>query len=115
MSAQQIAALDNHQGGSFNMKKILGVVLAAGVAAFSPQPVKAGPVDMSTITCAQLLGMNPDEISFTLIWVVGYMAGTAEELSMDPDILGKTVTDTVNYCRENEEMSVLNAATEVSG
>ena len=90
------------------------IFLLLGVAASSLQAARADPVDMSTITCAQLLGMNADEISFTLIWVVGYMAGTEEELSMDPDILGKTVTDTVNYCKENEEMSVLNAATEVT-
>ncbi|MGE0283344.1 MAG: HdeA/HdeB family chaperone [Rhizobiaceae bacterium] len=73
---------------------------------------RAEPVDMSTVTCAQLLGMNQDEVSFMLIWMMGYQAGTEEELSMDPDILGKTVADTVTYCKENQEMSVLNAAKE---
>jgi hypothetical protein len=72
------------------------------------------PVDMSTITCAQLMTMKPEESTFMLTWVNGYMAGTAEEMSMDPDALGKAVADTVTYCQENQEMSVMNAAKEVS-
>ena len=40
--------------------------------------------------------------------------GTVARLSMDPDALGTSVTDTITYCGENQEMSVLNAATEVS-
>ncbi|MDQ6433054.1 HdeA/HdeB family chaperone [Mesorhizobium sp. LHD-90] len=89
----------------------LGLLAVASLAT----PASSEPVDMSTITCAQLLSMKPDEVSFILTWVAGYTAGTAEELSMDPDVLGKTVSDTVTYCQENSEMSVLNAVKEVSG
>jgi hypothetical protein len=97
------------------MTNTLRAALAAGAIAFACLPATADPVDMSTITCGRLLGMNEEQVGFTLIWVAGYMAGTAEELSMDPDILGKTVGDTIAYCKEHQEMSVLNAATEVSG
>ncbi|WP_442583390.1 HdeA/HdeB family chaperone [Mesorhizobium sp. ASY16-5R] len=84
-------------------------------AALSAAPASSEPVDMSTISCAQLMSMKADEVSFILTWVAGYTAGTEEELSMDPDVLGKTVGDTVTYCQENAEMSVLNAIKEVSG
>ena len=47
-----------------------------------------------------------------LTWVQGYLAGTDEELSMDPDALGKSIDATVAYCGENQEMSVLNATKE---
>ena len=93
------------------MKLLAAATLAASIA-LAALPAKADPVDMSTITCAQLLSMKQDEVSFVLVWVAGYMAGTEEELSMDPDTLGKSVNDTVTYCGENQEMSVLNAAKE---
>jgi hypothetical protein len=95
------------------MKKFLAIAASAATLAVASAPVRAEPVDMSTITCGQLMTMKQDEISFILTWVQGYMAGTNEETSMDPDALGKSVTDTVTYCQENQEMSVLNATKEV--
>lgn len=87
---------------------------AAILSAIASGAARADPVDMSTITCAQLLQQKTEEVSFILTWVAGYDAGTKEELSMDPDALGKVVADTITYCNENQEMSVLNALTEVS-
>ena len=90
-------------------------LLLAAVAVVSLVQVsasRADPIDMSTVTCAQLLGMKQDEVSFMLTWIVGYLAGTDEETSMDPDVLSKHVSDTVAYCQDNQEMSVLNAAKE---
>jgi len=95
------------------MKKFLAIAASAATLPVASAPVHAEPVDMSTITCGQLMTMKQDEISFILTWVQGYMAGTNEETSMDPDALGKSVTDTVTYCQENQEMSVLNATKEV--
>jgi hypothetical protein len=96
------------------MKRFLIPAAAAAMLAIAAAPSRADPVDMSTITCQQLSSMKQDEVSFVLIWVQGYMAGTDEETSMDPDALGKSVADTVAYCQENTEMSVMNAAKEVS-
>jgi hypothetical protein len=92
------------------MKSLLAVLGAAFVMTVTPS--RADPIDMSTVTCGQLLGMKQDEVSFMLTWIVGYMAGADEETSMDPDALGKHVSDTVTYCTENQEMSVMNAAKE---
>src|SRR5262245_5092312 len=86
-------------GGGFgrlsSMKKLLALAASAAILAVVSAPSRADPVDMSTITCANLMQMKQDEISFVLVWVAGYMAGTEEELSMDPDALGKSVTNTV--------------------
>lgn len=92
------------------MKSLLAVLGAAFVMTVTPS--RADPIDMSTVTCGQLLGMKQDEVSFMLTWIVGYMAGADEETSMDPDALGMHVSDTVTYCTENQEMSVMNAAKE---
>lgn len=93
------------------MKKSIAALFAAA-ALFSTIPAKAEPIDMSTVTCAQLMTMNQEEISFVLTWIAGYLAGIEEETSMDPDVLGAHVTATATYCGENSEMSVLNAAKE---
>ncbi|MBX3577018.1 MAG: hypothetical protein KF723_07400 [Rhizobiaceae bacterium] len=94
------------------MKSLYLSVALAGVAVVASAPARAEAVDMSTVTCSQLLGMQQDEITFMLTWVAGYMAGTAEETSMDPDALGKHVQAIVTYCGENPEMSVMNAGEE---
>jgi len=87
---------------------------ALALSLLAPVAAKADPVDMSTVTCGSLLTMDESAVTFMLTWVAGYMAGTEEELSMDPDALGKSVDATVKYCQENEEMSVLNAARETA-
>lgn len=96
------------------MMKFAAALAAAGTLMIAAVPAKAEPVDMSTVTCGQMMGMKQDEVTFMLTWVIGYLAGTQEELSMDPDTLGKTAEDTVKYCGENQEMSVVNAAKEVT-
>jgi hypothetical protein len=95
------------------MKKIVTLIVSgAALAIGAALPARADAVDMSTITCGQLLGMPADGVSFMLTWVQGYVAGTDEELSMDPDALSKSIDATVAYCKENQEMSVLNATKE---
>lgn len=89
-----------------------GLFAALALCLLAAPAARAAPIDMSTVTCAALLSMNQDEVSFTLIWVAGYLAGTEEETSMDPDLLGSHVGRTVEYCKEHQEMSVLIAAEE---
>ncbi len=91
------------------------ISMAALAALMSVSAAKAEPVDMSTITCAQLASMPADGVSFMLTWTQGYLAGTNEEVSMDPDALGKSIDATVAYCKDNPEMSVLNATKESDG
>ena len=88
------------------------IVSSAALAIAANAPARADAVDMSTVTCGQLMTMPAEGVSFMLTWVQGYLAGTDEELSMDPDALGKSIDATVAYCKENEEMSVLNATKE---
>jgi hypothetical protein len=45
--------------------------------------------------------MKTDEVSFMLTWVQGYMAGTEEELRMDPEVLGQIGWRAVPYRKAN--------------
>jgi hypothetical protein len=84
------------------MKKIATLVVsAAALAVAAAAPARADPVDMSTITCGQLMAMPADGVSFMLTWVQGYMAGTEEELRMDPEVLGQIGWRAVPYRKAN--------------
>jgi hypothetical protein len=96
------------------MKKFLVLAAAAATLAIGSAPTRADPIDMTTITCENLMSMKQDEVSFVLIWVQGYMSGTDDDASMDPDVLSKSVTDTVAYCQENKSTSVVNAVKAVA-
>ena len=91
------------------MKKLFALAASAALLAMASVPSHADPVDMSTITCENLASMKEDEVSFVLIWVQGYMAGASEDSSMDPDVLGKSISDTATYCQANGSTSVMNA------
>lgn len=95
------------------MKKALLAALALTALVAAPS-VRADPIDMSTVTCEALGTMDEDGATFMLIWIDGYVAGTNEELSMDPNILGAAVQKIAEYCKANPEMSVLNAAKETA-
>jgi hypothetical protein len=91
------------------MKKLFVLAAAAATLAVASTPSRADAVDMSTITCENLMSMKQDEVSFVLIWVQGYMAGTNDDSTMDPEVLTKSVNDTVTYCQANKSTSVVNA------
>ena len=54
-------------------------------------PAFAQSVDMSTLTCEQTLAGNTEDMTTTLIWLDGWLAGQADNTMLDPDQLGKQV------------------------
>jgi hypothetical protein len=96
------------------MKKLLAMAAtAATLAPVAVVPVRADTIDMSSITCAQLISMKQDEISFILNWIQGYLAGTKGETSLDTNVLGQSITDTITFCQNNQEKTVMDATKEV--
>ena len=83
-----------------------------GIAAFFMllAPAFAESVDMSTLTCEQTLSGNTEDMSTTLIWLDGWLAGQADNTMLDPDQLGKQVEGILTVCQENASMSLMNAA-----
>jgi acid stress chaperone HdeB len=86
------------------------VFFAAALVAASVFPASAERVDMSTITCGQLVQMNEDEGSFFLIWLDGWLAGQADATTMDPDELKNQIDGIAAECDASPELSVINAA-----
>jgi acid stress chaperone HdeB len=90
-----------------NMKRIL---VAALLSAFSLSPVLAESVDMSTITCEQLMSGSGEDAGNLLIWVDGWLAGQADETMLDSETLGAQVEGIAAICQDNPAMSIINAA-----
>jgi hypothetical protein len=82
-------------------------LLTAGLAI---SPAFAESVDMSTITCEQVMSSSQDDATTTLIWLDGWLAGQADNTMLDPDDLGKQVEGILSVCQENGAMSLINAA-----
>ena len=90
------------------MRIRFAMILAAS-SAFAA-PAFAQSVDMSTLTCEQTLAGNTDDMTTTLIWLDGWLAGQADNTMLDPDQLGKQVEGILTVCQENTSMSLMNAA-----
>jgi acid stress chaperone HdeB len=98
----------NQISGELNMKAALGAL--AGLAVLASTPALAESIDMSTITCEQLVNGSGEDAGNLLIWVDGWLAGQADETMLDADTLGAQVEGIITICGENPTMSMMNAA-----
>lgn len=91
------------------MRKLLA---ATSIAAFLIAPVaaRAEKLDMSTVTCEQLAGMTEDQVAWYLIWLDGWLAGQADDTTLDVEALGAQIDGIAKECQENPSLSVINAA-----
>ncbi|MCU0830477.1 MAG: HdeA family protein [Rhizobiaceae bacterium] len=92
------------------MKALRISAAVAALLTLSAAAARAESIDMSTITCEQLLAGTGDDAGNLLIWVDGWLAGQADETMLDAETLGAQVEGIINICSENGAMSVLNAA-----
>jgi hypothetical protein len=91
------------------MTKAISAFFAAAIA-FAAVPASAETIDLSTITCEQLLAGSGDDAGNLLIWVDGWLAGQADETTLDEDTLSAQVEGIIGVCQENGALSVINAA-----
>ena len=54
----------------------IAALLTAGLHG---QAARAGEVDMSTITCKELLSSSQEEVSYILMWIHGYYGGKSDD------------------------------------
>ena len=83
----------------------LGCVVALALAG----PGFTQSVDVSTITCNDLVSMDQDGITTLLFWIDGYMGGAADDASFDLDRLGANIDGALGLCENNPDMAVMDA------
>ena len=90
------------------MIRMLGLVILASSALATPAFAQA--VDMSTITCEEILAGSTDDATDVLVWLDGWLAGQADNTMLDADEMGKQVEGILGVCQANGTMSLMNAA-----
>lgn len=84
----------------------------AAALVFAALPARAEMLDMSTVTCGQIAEFNEDDAAWFLIWLDGWLAGQADDTTVDIDAIGDQIDGIANVCGEKPDLSVMNAAKE---
>jgi acid stress chaperone HdeB len=93
--------------------KRLFIVAAAVLATTSFASAEA--VDMSTITCGEVMAGTGDDAGNLLIWLDGWLAGQADNTMLDEAELGAQIEGILGICQENPNMSLMNAGKQYVG
>jgi hypothetical protein len=83
----------------------------------APQARAQVSVDVAKITCRQLFFdklISPNEKSLAL-WLSGYYSAKRNNTVIDLGALAKNVDKVEDYCRMNEDLTVMDAVTKTLG
>ena len=90
------------------------IALSTAFALFGVVPAQAQvSIDVAKITCHQLLFdkiISPNEKSLAL-WLSGYYSAKRNNTVLDVGALAKNVDKVEDYCRMNEDVTVMDAVT----
>lgn len=89
------------------------IAVAAGAAFTAPVPANAQLMDLSTVTCEEFFEANEDDATLFMFWLDGWMAGQADDTTLDLAVLEEQVLEMAVICAQNPGLSVMNAAREV--
>ena len=66
------------------MVKNLPVMIIA-IGALFPASASAETLDISTLKCADIIEMSPEDGAILLAWIYGYLGGRADDTRLDMD------------------------------
>jgi acid stress chaperone HdeB len=72
-------------------------------------------LDVSKITCEQVLMGKPMPSKYTELWLDGYYNGKRSNTLIDPDAISKNAQKVDSYCEQNRDMTVMDAVKNVLG
>jgi hypothetical protein len=88
------------------MKKLIFVLALAG--AFAPSLSQAQvKIDMTRITCGEMLAMSPDEQTDFAAWISGWAAEKSGRTFIDVGLFQKNAVSVASWCAANKSESVL--------
>ena len=88
------------------------MLLIATLSLFTAGVAQAETVDMSVVTCKDLMAMDDDKAANFLLWMDGYLAGQADVTTIDTDELGSQIDGIAKVCTEKPDISAMSAAKE---
>ncbi len=88
------------------MKKLIFALALAG--AFAPSLSQAQVnIDMTRITCREMLAMSPDAQSDVAAWISGWAAEKSGRTFIDVALFQKNAASVASWCASNKSESVL--------
>jgi acid stress chaperone HdeB len=72
-------------------------------------------LDVSKITCDQVLMGKPWPAKYTELWLSGYYHGKRNNTIIDPEAQSKIVEKIDSYCDEHRDITVMDAVEKVLG
>ena len=96
------------------------LVFTASILSISPVLAEDGKEvttkDMSTITCADFLAMEPDKVSDTLVWYDGWLSKEAGEpvYDYDTETFGDYQDSVVTACEDNQGDLLIDTVTDLN-
>ena len=85
------------------------------VFAFIPAPQAQVTVDVSKITCDQLLMEKPVPAKYVVLWLSGYYNGKHNNTIIEPEAMDQNEQKVDFYCNFHREVTVMDAVKNVLG
>jgi len=85
------------------------------VFAFVPAPRAQVTVDVSKITCDQILMEKPVPAKYVVLWLSGYYNGKRNNTIIEPEAMDQNEQKVDFYCNFHREMTVMDAVKNVLG
>ena len=82
----------------------LASCISSAPVAAAEEPVE---VDMSTITCEQLMTKSEGAQSGIIFWIDGYLAGSADDLMLNLERMTANIAEVNRVCAASPKRSVL--------
>lgn len=96
------------------MKTTVSILFAAALV-LSSVPARAVVLDLSTLTCKQLIEGGDDEIKMVLTWMDGWYKGDEDVAIIDTDVFADNAKKFGQFCAANPTISIVNAAEKILG
>jgi len=88
------------------MKKLIFALAMAGALAPSMSQAQV-KIDMTRITCGEVLAMSPDLQSDYAAWMSGWFAQKSGRTFIDVGLFHKNFDGVMNWCASNKSESVM--------
>ena len=86
--------------------KILPVTIMV-LAVLLPASASAETLDISTLKCADIVEMSPEEGAILLAWIDGYLGGRADDTRLDMDRFNSNAESAGEACEADPNAGLL--------
>ncbi len=95
------------------MKRYFPIAVVVAIMGFAG-PSMSAEVDVSKLTCKDVIAMPPIKIAAVAMWASGYVHGKAGSAMVDTDKADTNAGKIADYCKKNGDATLASALEAVS-